>query len=230
MQASWDRLLNALKEEIPLITSAGSKVIPEIDFKDISDPPEDFTREHKKRGVALIRSAVSRQESLSLKDELRQYIRDNPHTRAFPPENPQVYELYWSPTQIKARGHPNLMKVYRFLLQHWHSKDSSANISVSHPTVYADRLRMRLPGDSRFALGPHVDGGSVERWEEQGYGLGHVYDSVFHGKWEEYDPWEISCRLPVKSNLHESLSVCSMFRAVRVDSSPQRFLYERCLH
>lgn len=72
---------------------------------------------------------------------------------------------------------------------------------------------MRLPGDTRFALGPHVDGGSVERWEEGGYGLGHVYDLVFQGKWEEYDPWEISCRLPVKSNLYDGHGACSMFRA-----------------
>ena len=104
------------------------------------------------------------------------------------------------------------MQVYQFLLQQWHSKDPSANVSVSTPAIYADRLRMRLPGDNRFALGPHVDGGSVERWEEHGYGLGGVYDPIFQGRWEQYDPWEISCRLPVKSNLYDGQGACSMFR------------------
>lgn len=194
-------MLKALREEIPVITALGPGVVPEIDFKDIDNPSQHFVQEHKKRGVAVIRNVLPQQEALQLKDELRQYIKDNPHTKAFPPETPQVYELYWSPTQMKARGHPNLMKTYRFILEHWHSSDPSANVSVSHPTLYADRLRMRTPGDSRFALGPHVDGGSVERWEEDGYGLGKVYESIFQGRWEEYDPWEISCRLPVQSNL-----------------------------
>ena len=54
---------------------------------------------------------------------------------------------------------------------------------------------MRLPGDAKFALGPHVDGGSVERWDEKGYGLGKVYDSIWKGQWEDFDPWEASCRL-----------------------------------
>ncbi|KAL9053658.1 MAG: hypothetical protein Q9162_004609 [Coniocarpon cinnabarinum] len=215
VEASWNRLLESLREEISIVTSLGSNVIPEIDFQDIDNPSHNFTKEHKKRGVAVIRNVLPEQEALSLKEELRRYIRDNPLTKAFPPENPQVYELYWSPSQMKARGHPNLMKAYRFLLQHWHSKDPLANISVAHPTIYADRLRMRTPGDSRFALGPHVDGGSVERWEEEGYGLGNVYDSVFQGRWEEYDPWEISCRLPVKSDRYNGIGACSMFRALQ---------------
>ena len=78
--------------------------------------------------------------------------------------------------------------------------------------MYADRLRMRLPGDSKFALGPHVDGGSVERWEEGGYGLGKVYDDIWQGRWEEYDPWESSTRLPVMSDLYGGIGACSMFR------------------
>lgn len=77
---------------------------------------------------------------------------------------------------------------------------------------YADRLRMRQPGDAGFALGPHVDGGSVERFEEEGYGLGGVYDKIWQGKWEDFDPWESSCRLPVVSDLYNGAGACSMFR------------------
>lgn len=71
---------------------------------------------------------------------------------------------------------------------------------------------MRLPGDARFALGPHVDGGSVERWDEDGYGLGKVYDSVWKGRWEDFDPWESSCRLLAVSDLHHGVGACSAFR------------------
>lgn len=97
-------------------------------------------------------------------------------------------------------------------MEFWHSRDPSALISSSHPLIYADRLRMRMPGDAKFALGPHVDGGSCERWEPEGYGLGGVYESIWKGKWEEYDPWESSCRLKVISDLYSGVGACSMFR------------------
>ena len=212
LHASWNRLLASLRDEIPLIRKQGSSIIPEIDYKNVDKASPEFRAEHRKRGVAVIRNVVDDEEVLSWKQELRDYIMANPHTKAFPPENPQVYELYWSPAQIKARSNPNLIRAQRFLMEFWHSKDSNALISSSHPTAYADRLRMRLPGDARFALGPHVDGGSCERWEPEGYGKGEVYESIWKGNWEQYDPWESSCRLPVTSDLYQGVGACSMFR------------------
>ena len=213
LQSSWSRLLAALQREIPLIAARKSDIIPQIDFSEIDNPPPGFTAEHKKRGVAVIRNVIPRDEAIALKQELKEYIAANPQTKAFPPENPQVFELYWSPTQMKARGHPNMLKTNRFLMSYWHSADPSATVSTQHPVLYADRLRMRTPGDMRFALGPHIDGGSVERWEENGYGLGHVYDKIFSGEWESYDPWEISCRLPAKMDLYNGQGACTIFRA-----------------
>lgn len=130
----------------------------------------------------------------------------------FPTEDPAVYELYWSPSQVLARAHPNLLRTQAFLMSHWHSANKSAKISTSHPLAYADRLRIRKPGDEGFALGPHIDSGSCERWEENGYGRGGVYNEIFQGNWERYDPWESSCRLPVVSDLYNGAGGCSMFR------------------
>ncbi|KAI9670008.1 MAG: hypothetical protein M1831_007044 [Alyxoria varia] len=212
VQASWDRLLLTLRKEIPIIASLGPRIIPEIDFSEIDNPSAEFVAEHKKRGVAVVRNVLPEKEAVQLKTDLQSYIRANPHTKAFPPSNPQVYELYWSPSQMKARTHPKLLKTQKFLMSHWHSENPSAAISLSHPTAYADQLRIRQPGDSRFAPGPHVEGGSCERWEEHGYGLGHVYDSIFQGQWEQYDPWEASCRLPVVSDLYGGIGACSMLQ------------------
>jgi hypothetical protein len=131
---------------------------------------------------------------------------------AFPKENPCVFELYWSPAQIKARAHQNLLKAQKLLMNAWHSNDPDAPISTSTPLSYADRLRIRQPGDSGFALGPHVDGGSVERWEKNGYGIKDVYQKIFCGDWENYDPWESSCRLPAVTDLYQGAGACSMFR------------------
>lgn len=102
-------------------------------------------------------------------------------------------------------------------MSHWRATPSPSTttpdlISTSHPLSYADRLRIRQPSDTGFALGPHIDGGSVERWEENGYGLGGVYDAIFRGDWESYDPWEMTSRIPVKSDLYNGAGGCSMYR------------------
>ncbi|KAI4286397.1 MAG: hypothetical protein L6R35_004352, partial [Caloplaca aegaea] len=226
VQDSWCRLLIALQQQRQEITALGSAIVPEINFWDLSDVSQrtSFRDGLHKRGVAVIRGVVPENEALDWKELLRRYIRTNPSTRGFPPTNPAVYELYWSPSQILARAHPNILRVQKFLMSHWRAIPSSSStknndnnnvaplISTSHPLAYADRLRIRQPGDSSFALGPHIDGGSVERWEEHGYGFGGVYDHIFHGEWESYDPWEATSRLPVKSDLYNGAGACSMYR------------------
>jgi hypothetical protein len=95
----------------------------------------------------------------------------------------------------------------------WHVSDPSVPISLYTPLSYADRLRIRQPGDAQFALGPHQDGGSVERWEEGGYGKGGVYDSIFTGAWEKgYDPFDAAGRVHAVTDLYGGLGACSMFR------------------
>ncbi len=53
------------------------------------------------------------------------------------------------------------MSVQRALLKMFRHPPS-ASVSLLSPLVYADRLRIRHPGDAKFALGPHIDGGSGE--------------------------------------------------------------------
>jgi len=62
-------------------------------------------------------------------------------------------------------------------------------VSLTSPLVYSDRLRIRNPGDAKFALGPHMDGGSIERWEDPTYR--QVYEKILTGNWEEFDAWEM---------------------------------------
>jgi hypothetical protein len=94
----------------------------------------------------------------------------------------------------------------------WHTSNPNSPISLRTPLSYADRLRIRQPGDAQFALGSHQDGGSVERWEKDGYGRGGVYDAVFRGRWEQYDPFDASGRMHAVTNLYGGLWSCSMFR------------------
>lgn len=209
---SWVRLLKALREETKVIKDSGNAVIPQIEYTDLDKPSEEFSRQHKDRGVALVRGVVSEDQAILWKKDIQDYVRRNPHTKAFPADKPAVFELYWSSSQLQARAHPNLIKTQKFLMSHWHSNRENALVSTQHPVTYADRLRIRQPADAGFALGPHIDGGSCERWEPEGYGRGGVYNSVYAGKWEEFDPFETTCRLPVVSDLYNGAGACSMFR------------------
>ncbi|KAI4102957.1 MAG: hypothetical protein L6R37_004107 [Teloschistes peruensis] len=211
---SWHRLLATLQHKRDELKTLGSRIVPEINFYDLGDVGKrtNFRDALHKTGVAVIRSVVSEKEALDWKELVQRYIKTNPSTKGFPTENPAVYELYWSPSQILARAHPNILRAQAFLMSHWRSADNSSLISTSNPLSYADRLRIRAQGDTKFALGPHIDGGSCERWEEDGYGRGAVYNAIMAGNWEEYDPWEASCRLPVKSDLYNGPGGCSMFR------------------
>lgn len=212
--ASWTRLLSSLRSEIEQISTVGSDIIPSIEFEDINNHSfvKPFSHALKKRGVAIIRNVVPPSVALQYKQDIKSYIAANPQTKAFPKDKPAVFELYWSPSQIKARAHPNMIETQKFLMSFWHSSDPEAKISTKHPLVYADRLRIRQPGDAGFALGPHVDGGSVERWEPNGYALGKVYDSILQGRWEEFDPWEASGRVRAESDLYEGAGASSMIR------------------
>ncbi|KAI1170604.1 DUF1479 domain protein [Nemania sp. FL0916] len=210
--ASWQRLLAQLKQENAVLAKEGSNVIPSLEFANLKDDLARLRPEIKKRGVAVIRGVIPEDEARGYKSEIEDYVKLNPSTKAFPQGNPQVYELYWSRPQLRARSHPNLLLTQQSLMSIWHAPSPSASISLSQPLTYADRLRIRQPGDATFALGPHVDGGSVERWERDGYGRGGVYNSIFAGEWEMHDPWDASARVNAVMDNYNGLGACSMFR------------------
>jgi hypothetical protein len=85
IRASWERLLQDLKEEIPQIVELGSKVIPTIEYNDIGAPSQTFNDNFRKRGVAVVRGVVDEAEVLSWKQDLKEYIKNNPQTRGMIP-------------------------------------------------------------------------------------------------------------------------------------------------
>ena len=67
-----------------------------------------------------------------------------------------------------------------------------------------------MPGDSKFALGPHTDGGCLERWEDPEYSK--VYQRILDGDWEQYDPMDARHRIDARMDLYDTLGGCSAFR------------------
>lgn len=211
---SFYRLLSQLRKEADRIAAAGPDIIPIIDYFDIHDPTKvaAFRDALQKRGVAIVRKVVPQNVALSWKEETQEYLRHNPPTKGIPARDPQLYELFWGPGQVRARADSRVLEVQRFVMNMWHSNSEAALVSSNHPVAYADRMRMRRPGDTSLGSAPHVDNGSVERWEPDGYGRAGTYADVFRGRWEDYDPWESSARLGATSDLYNGAGSCSMFR------------------
>ncbi|KAI0452686.1 DUF1479-domain-containing protein [Xylaria acuta] len=212
---SFYRLLRALRKEADDIATRGSDVIPTIDYFDIHDSAKAsaFRKALRRRGVAVIKRVVPLTVAQTWKEETLDYIADNPQARGHPPHDPQLFDLYWSPSQVRARVDSRLLDAQRFAMSTWHASDEQALVSAEYPVVYADRLRARTT-DNNISLssGAHVDNGSVERWEPDGYGASGTYRAVFSGRWEDYDPWDSSPRLHITTDLYNRSGSCSMFR------------------
>ena len=76
-------MLAELREGTQIVRELGSKIVPELDYKDLNDVEKRTTFRDKlhKRGVALIRGVVPEQEALDWKELVKQYVRDNPSVR-----------------------------------------------------------------------------------------------------------------------------------------------------
>lgn len=173
--------------------------------------PDELLKEIRHRGSVVIRNVVPRETAMDWKQRIQEYAAANQErVKAFPPDSPAVYELYWTPSQAEARANSNVIDAQRFLQRLWHSSDPGTQISTRNPLTYADRLRIRNPGDAKFTLGPHIDGGSLERWEDPEYS--QVYTKILEGKWEEYDPFDAKHRVSANMDLYNGAGACSMLR------------------
>lgn len=114
------------------------------------------------------------------------------------------YEIYNSKAQLSARTHNALIDTQKFLLSLWHSSVPDTRVSPRTPISYFDRFRIRNPGPSMFTLGPHIDSGGIERWEDESYRA--VWKPILQGgdEWRKYDPFDISLRLEAKHSLYNA--------------------------
>lgn len=80
---SWHRLLADLRQEIDVIKALGSKVIPELEFRDMHNMEKrtKFRDGLRKRGVGLVRGVVSEREALGWKELVQRYVQTNPSTK-----------------------------------------------------------------------------------------------------------------------------------------------------
>jgi len=211
--------VEAVREE----RARGKSVIPEIDYASIISGGVNETQLQlvKRRGAVVIRRVFSHQQATEWNEELGDYIiRNGYYETEIDPDmdryfstlksgRPQIFGIYWSRPQIRARQAESMARTRAFLNGLWVSEQSGTSyFDAQRECTYADRIRRREPGDVSLGLSPHTDAGSVERWLDAAYR--RVYRHVFSGNWRDYDPFDGAHRTEVEEI--PSPAVCSMFR------------------
>ena len=214
-----------VSEDIKTIESSNNKgksVIPEIMYSDIvNNKVDNKTIESVRRhGTVVIRNVFPREKSEKWYDQLNHYIDQNGYYDQDDPgldnyfsdlkvDKPPICAVYWSKPQVQARQSTEMSQTRSFLNRIWNfKKNSIIHFDPDRDCTYADRIRMRQPGDTSLGLSPHVDGGSVERWLGENYQ--HVYHSLFKGNWQDYNPFNGEFRTEVEGI--DSPAVCRAFR------------------
>ena len=202
---------------------SGQPVIPMVEYPDIVagtvSPATVATI--KDRGACVIRNVFAREQVREWNDEIGRYVDGNGLTEklthaaedkyfgTLAAAKPQIYGIYWSRPQVEARQSESLTRARIFLNGLWIAEsEGRRHFDPEQVPVYADRIRRRPPGSTALGLSPHVDGGSVERWLDEGFR--NVYRHVFSGRWQEYNPFDAAWRPEVQEI--PSPAVCSMFR------------------
>ena len=200
--------------------AAGRAVVPELDFRDIRNHtvPDTLPQSIRKTGCVVVRGVFPADLARDWFSEVGEYLETNHYEQlegekrsldkyfsALKAGKPQVFNIYWSKPQVMARQDAKLAETRVFLDRLWKYEGV---FNPDRQCTYADRVRRRQPGDKTLGLSPHMDAGTVERWTDPGYQ--NVYENIFAGDWQGYDPFDATHRL----NTQEipSPAVCSMFR------------------
>ncbi len=209
----FQRVRKRLQKQVESTMERGVNVVPVTTYEKIRNNggrlPEGVAEKVRRRGVVVVRDTIPREEIETMVADLLKYMYDN---GAFPTsgKNQTVYEVYWSKAQMSARQHPRMSAVQKALLQLWHAKEKGVDVDLDRPAMYIDRLRIRPPGDTKFTLPPHVDGGGVERWKDDNYRA--VFRRILDGDVDGYDPWEVDHRVVANMNDFGYENGCTFFR------------------
>lgn len=211
---SWREVIGELEHVAERVGQLGSAAVPEIPYASLERGlTHDESQVLKDSGAFIVKGAVSQQEALEWRKELYAHIMDNrSRVKGSPAGNIVFYELYNTPTQIAARSHPKVINSQRAALMLFQAAPTTP-VSLRTPISYFDRLRVRPPGPSQFVLGAHVDGGGIERWEDDGYR--EVYRRILAGNWQEYDPWNMDYRIDANQDLYNASNQCSIVRPIQ---------------
>ncbi|OTA96641.1 hypothetical protein M434DRAFT_67062 [Hypoxylon sp. CO27-5] len=236
LEASWARLLAALRDEIKYIEKHGSDLIPSIDYTDIDDADKvaPFGAQLKRHGIGVIKGVVPSADASRWVEETKKYLETKHEYKPPPAQDPTCFDFFWTPAQVRSRAHPHVLQAQRFAMSLWNTNNDD-RLATRFPITYADRIRIESVSNGHLTVNgalaathedsliaaaaatsstqiAQIDNGSLERWEQDGYGRAGLYDAVFKGDWESYDAWDPAGRINATSDLYNGAGACSMMR------------------
>ncbi|KAJ3787343.1 hypothetical protein GGU10DRAFT_394052 [Lentinula aff. detonsa] len=211
---AWAEIIRELAEVTESVTKKGSEYIPQVDYAELSSLSSDRLDEIRRIGTVVIKDVVDDREAIAWQESLKEFIRANPDVPGFPANNKQFFELYWTKPQVEARSHPNVLAASAWLNNLYRKTESSERamegVDLSTPLTYADRFRIRHPGGGWASFPPHIDGGSIERWQDPAFRS--CFNDILSGHWREHDPYALNGRLEARSSLYQRANQASVFR------------------
>src|ERR1700683_5516837 len=224
--AAFQKVESEMRRRVDAIVKereSGQAVVPIVHYSDIEGDsvPAEMIAKIKQRGACVIRETFAASQANAWNDEVTKYVEENDldaklanaaedkYFGTLASAKPQIYGIYWSRPQVRARQAESLTRVRVFMNNLWKAEsEGRRHFNPNEVPAYADRIRRRPPGSASLGLSPHVDGGSVERWLDENFR--NVYRHVFSGNWRQYDAFDAAWRPEVREV--SSPAVCSMFR------------------
>ncbi|KAK1772289.1 hypothetical protein QBC33DRAFT_520752 [Phialemonium atrogriseum] len=143
LEASWARLLDALREEVDHIQNLGPNLTPSIDFANVDDPSKtaDFARDLKRYGVGVVRGVMPKADADVCISETVKYLETKQDFKAPSAQDPTCFDFFWTPAQVRTRAHPNVLHAQKFAMSLWDNQ-ADDRMATRFPICYADRLRI----------------------------------------------------------------------------------------
>ena len=208
--------------EIENLKNSEKSIIPEINFKELSNHNEEIIRNIEKRGCVIIRDVFDDKIVYEWNKSLEEYIDKNnffedqkkkegldKYFSDLKSSKPQICALYWSKAQIEIRHSEEMALVKKWLNNLWiYKHDGKEVFDPNRELIYADRVRRREPGDVSLGLSTHCDAGSFERWTDEAYQK--IYNDIFSDSFENYNPFNARYRNEIVE--FEAPAVAHVFR------------------
>jgi hypothetical protein len=208
-------------EEIAADKARGATVWPVIDYADIEAgtvTAADLAALHR-RGCLVVRGHFDRGQAVGWDQAIVDYAERNRFFDSYrgPADDffgsvgsrPEIYPIYWSPSQMQARQSDRMARVQAFLNDQWISKsDGTQWFDPDRDSLYPDRIRRRPVGADSAGLGTHLDPGTLDLWMTQAYQ--RAFRHLFDGTVEQYDPWDAAHR--TAGPQYPGSTMCSAFR------------------
>ncbi|RFU27655.1 hypothetical protein B7463_g8682, partial [Scytalidium lignicola] len=211
LRQAWLKVCSELSKITDDIAEKGTDIIPEVNFDELFHLDTEKKEELKDKGCFVVRGVVDKEVADGWFAGLKEYVEKNKQkVIGWPAETPSILRLYWSPTQLAIRSHPNQLRIQKELNSWWHDDSSPAQTS-SDPLTYVDAVRIRPPGIPFFGLGPHIDAGSLCRWGDKTYRS--VYSSIFSGNPEKHDPYDLTVRQKADQALYQGSAHSTVLRS-----------------